>query len=159
MSWYLKFSMDDDVDYHYHYEEQDVIIHAYGCQPHLIDESEELRYWAGGYRKVKKCRIGLTIVVAPFETRGTFDKFHGNKTYWDFMKLIYTNSDIYLYEIGDNFERLNQDNLQGEFQDFVLPMAVEIYDIGELQSDFENNRDRTNITLCSKEWFEFDVPV
>lgn len=125
-----------------------------GCQPHLVDESDDVQYWAGGYRKIKKARIGFNIVLKAFKTRYDWNTtLQGNKNYWNLEKVLYSKS-CYMFSFGSDFERIA--NLIALYTtDLKMPIKVEPMEFGELSAEFQNGLDRINITLVSTEWFSW----
>lgn len=129
-------------------------IHCLGCQPSLLDESVEIKYWGGGYRKMKKARLQFKIKIAGYQTRGNWsDTYNGQENYWKLQKVLQGNN-IFILDVGSNFERIFELMLDYPIE-FKLPIAVEIFEYGELAAVFEDNKDELSITLVSKEWFLF----
>ena len=127
---------------------------ALGCQPKLMDESIEVKYWAGGYRRIKRARLAFEIVIYPFTTRGDFYSGIGNSIYWGIQEVLKHNN-IFITTFGSDFERMFE--LMNLYpSSFALPLQVEVMSFGELAADFEGNKDRLNITLVSTEWFTFN---
>lgn len=150
-----QYSLDKNVEIE---EIEDITFEALGVKPYIINESEEIRYWGGGYRKVPLQRIGIDIKCRPFQTRGNFYGDLGQVKYWDIQRVLYgINSDIFIKSLGSNFERWNSSNLGSEFMlEFRFPFKCELYESQELSAEFENNRDRYNFRLCSPERMDLE---
>jgi hypothetical protein len=144
-------------NYSLSYMDEDMLVdtcsvHALVFQPSILDESVEIKYWGGGLRKVKSCRIQFKMKIKSYQTRGDWsDAAHGQLNYWQLMKVL-QGRNIFITSFGANFDRL--ESLSAKYLvEFVLPIAVEVVDFGELTPMFEDNADQLSVTLATKEWF------
>jgi len=111
-----------------------------GCLPHLLDESEVIDVWGGGYRRTKQARLAFDIVMQPLVAQGDFDAVDGNKVYWDLMKVCQSKY-FYIYEFGSQFWRTAE--LQSLFPaTFQMPILVEVHESGKIAPDFAQNQVR-----------------
>ena len=151
--------------------EQTSNIHLLEFRLGYHEESEESRFWGGGYRKLKKFRSKYSCVVYPRTVRSLHGSYTSNVALTDqtginsqfsfhqFMQII-QNDYVYIIAWDSEFERVTIQN-EAEEQtysgddplNFQLPIQVELFSLSGLAGNYNDGITRESFVLVSTEWF------
>ena len=138
------------------YDYNCVQLECYNLFPKLLDESLEMKYWAGGYKKIKNARIEFLIKFVPWKTE-EWQEDRGGSLYWQLMNVIYKHY-FYISDVGSAFTQLlASQNLNLMYPNsFTLPLEVELFELGDLTPNNDEGNESLEIKVVTKEWFLFN---